>query len=90
MKQVEAITTAVRTYVPGSNVILNNPKVLAGANEAAKIIQDQIAQVQERWSNAFVNSMWLSSSISGSLPDLYCFIKAPRGDALAVRRPRHR
>ncbi len=45
---VEAITTAIRTYVPGSGVVLDNPRVKSAADEAAKLTQEQISRIRDR------------------------------------------
>jgi tetratricopeptide (TPR) repeat protein len=45
---VEAITTAVRTYVPGSKAVLDNPTVKKGIDEAAKLTQEQVSQIHAR------------------------------------------
>ncbi len=45
---VEAITSAVRTYVPGSAAVLENEQVKKAADAVAKLTQEQIAQVHAR------------------------------------------
>jgi tetratricopeptide (TPR) repeat protein len=45
---VEAVTTAVRTYVPGSKVILENEKVKEAANAVAKMTEEQVSQVRAK------------------------------------------
>jgi hypothetical protein len=42
---VEAITTAVRTYVSASVAVLDNPNVKQGLDEAAKLSQQQVSHV---------------------------------------------
>ncbi len=45
---VETIMTAVRTYVPGSSALVDNPSIKAAASEVAKITQTQASQVYTR------------------------------------------
>ncbi len=45
---VEAITTAIRTYLPGSGTILDNPAVKKASEGAAQLTQDQVAHLRER------------------------------------------
>jgi tetratricopeptide (TPR) repeat protein len=45
---VDAITTAIRTYIPGSSTILDNPSVKSATAEAAKLTQEQIAHLRTR------------------------------------------
>ena len=45
---VEAITAGIRTYVPGSKVVLDNPNVKVAENEVAKITQEQASQIRAK------------------------------------------
>jgi hypothetical protein len=45
---VEAITTAIRTSIPGSGVILDNPAVKKASEGAAQLTQDQVAHLRDR------------------------------------------
>jgi hypothetical protein len=45
---VEAITTAIRTSVPGSGVVLDNPAVKKASEGAAQLTQEQIAHLRDR------------------------------------------
>jgi len=45
---VETITTAIRTFVPGSGVILDNPAVRKATEGVAQLTQDQLAHLRER------------------------------------------
>ena len=45
---VETIRTVVRTFVPGSGALVDNPSVKAAADEVAKITQTQISQIYTR------------------------------------------
>ncbi len=45
---VDTITMAVRTFVPGSSVVIDFPGVKTATNEVAKITQDQLGQIHER------------------------------------------
>ena len=54
---VEAISTAARTYIPGSSAIMSNSKVQVGIHEAAKFTQEQIAQIHLRLRDKLGNRM---------------------------------
>ena len=45
---VETITTAIRTYVPGSGVVLDNPAVKKASEGVAEFTQEQVAHLRER------------------------------------------
>ncbi len=45
---VETITTAIRTYIPGSATILDNPAIKKASEGAAQLTQDQLAHLRER------------------------------------------
>ena len=48
---VEAITSAVRTYLPGSTVVLENQRVKDAADAVAKLTQEQIVQIHAKLRN---------------------------------------
>lgn len=45
---VEVVTSAVRTYVPGSKAVLDDPTVKKSVDEAAKLTQEQVSQIHAR------------------------------------------
>ena len=45
---VEAITTAIRSYVPGSGVVLDNSAVKKASEGAAQLTQEQLAHLRDR------------------------------------------
>jgi len=45
---VETITTAIRTSVPGSGVLLENPAVKKASEGVAQLTQDQVVHLRER------------------------------------------
>src|SRR2546421_8328795 len=45
---IEVITSGLRTYIPGSNIVLENEKVKDATSAIAKLTQEQIAQVYTR------------------------------------------
>ena len=40
---IEVITSGLRTYIPGSNIVLENEKVKDATSAVAKLTQEQIA-----------------------------------------------
>ena len=48
---VEAITSAVRTYLPGSTVVLENQRVKDATEAVAKLTQEQIVQIHAKLRN---------------------------------------
>ena len=45
---VETITAAIRTYVPGSGFVLDNPAVKKASEGVAELTQEQVAHLRER------------------------------------------
>ncbi len=45
---IEVITSGLHTYIPGSNIVLENEKVKDATSAVAKLTQEQIAQVYTR------------------------------------------
>jgi tetratricopeptide (TPR) repeat protein len=77
---VEAIMAAVRSSVPGSSVILDQPSVKSAANEVAKITQEQFAQVHAKLHDKLGNTLgdYLEASLRLGLAlgrDLHEFAK---------------
>src|SRR5712692_10062204 len=54
---VEAIRGAVRTYIPGSGVVVDNPSIKAATDEAAKLTQEQISRVHDRLRDKLGNKL---------------------------------
>jgi tetratricopeptide (TPR) repeat protein len=54
---VEAITTAIRTSVPGSGVILDNPAIKRATEGVAQLTQDQVAHLRERLRDRLGNTL---------------------------------
>ncbi len=54
---VEVIRGAVRTNIPGSGVVVDNPSVKAAADEAAKLTQEQISRVHDRLRDKLGNKL---------------------------------
>jgi hypothetical protein len=54
---VEAVTTAIRTYVPGSKAVLDNPTVRSAVNEVAKITQEQASQLRSKLHDKLGNQL---------------------------------
>ncbi len=54
---VEAIMAAVRSFVPGSSAILDQPSIKSAANEVAKITQEQVAQVHAKLHDKLGNTL---------------------------------
>jgi tetratricopeptide (TPR) repeat protein len=77
---VEAVTGAVRTYIPGSNTVLDNPTVKSAVNEVAKITQEQASQIRTKLHDKLGNQIsdYLNPSLRLGLAlgrDLYEFSK---------------
>ena len=77
---IEAIRGAVRTYIPGSGVVVDNPSVKSATDEAAKLTQEQISRIHDRLRDRLGNKLgdYLDSPLRLGLAlghDLHDFAK---------------